>query len=1195
MTVAAACLPAASAQAATYPSGFEEETIVGGLTIPTTAAWAPDGRLFVAEKSGLVKVVNPGFGTATTIIDISDHVNDSYDRGLLGLALDADFESNGYVYLLYVYDVAPLMPDGDGQMVSRLSRFQVSGSNTVSDETVLLGSYVSGPCPTPDNTVDCIPAEGRSHAIGTVISAPDGTLYVGSGDASSYAEFDPQAFRVYDEQSFAGKILHVDRDGRGLPGHAFCPADANLDHVCTKLHSKGFRNPFRFELRGDGSLAIGDVGWSTREEVDFISTPGGAYGWPCYEGTIRTPIYQDDDRCDGPSGEYAKEGTPQAHRPPVYDYNHTATNAIVGGPTYPGGDYPDEFDGNMFFGDFSAGFLKVLNLDAGGAVTGTTAFASEWAGTDLMLTPGGDLAFTDFGTGEPGSGSLKRLVYAPAAGTPMSIASLDTEAGGRPLTVSFSSAGSSDPEGQPLTYDWDFDDGSAHSTAAKPSHVYTDAGVYHPTLTVDDGDGHTDSMNLTVSVFNSPPAPQITSPADESSFRDGDVITLHGSATDGEDGALPASALSWRVILHHGAHTHQAGTFNGVTSPSFTAQRDHDADSYYEVRLRATDSDGEFRQTTIELRPETVPFQILSSPPGAPVAYGGVSRTAPFSTDSAIGLQTSVSAGARFSAGGENYHFHSWGDESGRVRHLEIPAAPSSVTAVYYEDKAFGQPATATSIQSDDPAYAAARATDDNPATRWSSKGQSPNQDPSPSWQVDFGSARSVSAIELDWENAYASRYDVLTSLDGTHWSLAANEAIGGPIKHMTSFPVRAARYVKVAVRQHGTSFGVSFYEARVLGPSDSEPIPEDKAEGRPVTASSTQLGSFGPSLAVDEDSATRWSSNSLDDQWLQIDLGSARTVDAAELNWEAAYASQYRIETSLDGMTFTTAATVSISKPGLERTTFAPRVARYVRITGLERATLFGISLWDARLYGGADPEPEPDPAPPDTGNPSGPGGPSPGSPDPVPSARKYGDVIRGAAQLLGYWPLAGRADALIRPSSDGARSFDGRDDRVSAPVRAIGRPKSLSVELWLKPSRTGGRVLIGRALTSLARRSLEDGFTLMLDRRRRPVFAVDGKRARQGSVTGPSLRAGRVHHLVATYDGRTLVIYVDGRRRASRRYAGGINWARGRALSFGGPSVRPSPLAHFAGVLDEAAVYGQAISASTVSDHFRLGTGLG
>ena len=80
-----------------------------------------------------------------------------------------------------------------------------------------------------------------------------------------------------------------------------------------------------------------------------------------------------------------------------------------------------------------------------------------------------------------------------------------------------------------------------------------------------------------------------------------------------------------------------------------------------------------------------------------------------------------------------------------------------------------------------------------------------------------------------------------------------------------------------------------------------------------------------------------------------------------------------------------------------------------------------------------------------------------------------------------------------------------------------------------------------------------------------------------------------------MGTYDGRTLVIYVNGRRRASRRYAGGIDWARGRALRFGGPSGRPSALAFFAGVLDEAAVYGQALSAATVSDHFRLGTGSG
>lgn len=168
-------------------------------------------------------------------------------------------------------------------------RYTVGANNAVSSPQVVLGSYASGSCPAASNTVDCLPADGLSHSIGTVISAPDGTLWIGNGDAADYNVVDPLAFRTYDERSMAGKIFHVDRDGHGLPGHPFCPGDNDLTHVCTKVHSKGFRNPFRFKLRPNGSLAVGDVGWSTREEVDLISTGGKSYGWPCYEGTIHTP------------------------------------------------------------------------------------------------------------------------------------------------------------------------------------------------------------------------------------------------------------------------------------------------------------------------------------------------------------------------------------------------------------------------------------------------------------------------------------------------------------------------------------------------------------------------------------------------------------------------------------------------------------------------------------------------------------------------------------------------------------------------------------------------------------------------------------------------------------------------------------------------------------------------------------------
>ena len=98
------------------------------------------------------------------------------------------------------------------------------------------------------------PSDGITHSIGTVRSAPDGTLFVGSGDGAEFSGVDDRAFRSYDDKSYAGKVLHIDRNGRGLPGHPFCPADNDLSHVCTKVYAKGFRNPFRFTLRPGGGL-----------------------------------------------------------------------------------------------------------------------------------------------------------------------------------------------------------------------------------------------------------------------------------------------------------------------------------------------------------------------------------------------------------------------------------------------------------------------------------------------------------------------------------------------------------------------------------------------------------------------------------------------------------------------------------------------------------------------------------------------------------------------------------------------------------------------------------------------------------------------------------------------------------------------------------------------------------------------------
>jgi F5/8 type C domain/Glycosyl hydrolases family 39 len=136
----------------------------------------------------------------------------------------------------------------------------------------------------------------------------------------------------------------------------------------------------------------------------------------------------------------------------------------------------------------------------------------------------------------------------------------------------------------------------------------------------------------------------------------------------------------------------------------------------------------------------------------------------------------------------------------------------------------------------------------------------------------------------------------------------------------------------------------------------------QDLALGKPATASSTDSSpTRDPQRANDGDSSTRWSSRYIDNQWWRVDLGSVRSVNRVEVNWERAYASRYTIQTSRMGNLWSTVATVDISSPGLRTTTFATQRARYVRVRGVTRATQWGISFWDARVFGPGSASPPP------------------------------------------------------------------------------------------------------------------------------------------------------------------------------------------------------------------------------------------
>ena len=539
---------------------------------------------------------------------------------------------------------------------------------------MLLGKHPTQPCPAPANNVDCIPSDSTAHSIGTVRSVGD-ELWIGSGDGSNYGGADPKAVRTHDEQTLSGKIARVDRNGNGLPGHPFCPGVTDLTQVCTKVFAKGFRNPFRFTIRPNGLPAVGDVGWGSWEELNLVQ-PGRNYGWPCYEGRSRPGGYSSMATC---KDLYPKEGSPAGVTFPDVLYGHGSGASIIGGPTYTSGPYPDEFDGDIIYGDYVQGFIKRLELDGSGKPTGSKDFATDWLGVDIELW-NGELYYVDIARD-----SVVRIAYSPNNSTPIAIATATPTFGPSPLKVTFKGSGSSDPDGDTLKYEWDFGDGTAKSTAKDPPvHTYTRGGNFDAKLKVTDSKNASATATVRISVNNRPPVVTLGAPLDGAQYRNGVPVKLTGSATDPDDGVLADARLSWSIVLVHGSHVHPSGSLTGK-SASFTPISDHDADSYYRVTLTATDSDGVSTAKTVVIRPETVNLSIASTPAaGAPITYAGYAlAAAPHRARAAIGFRTSVSAAQRFVANGRAYEFTGWSD-GGEIAHdLVIPATDVSLVAQY--------------------------------------------------------------------------------------------------------------------------------------------------------------------------------------------------------------------------------------------------------------------------------------------------------------------------------------------------------------------------------------------------------------------------------------------------------------------------------------------------------------------------------
>jgi glucose/arabinose dehydrogenase len=616
-----------STTAAQLPAGFTETLVAGGLSSPTAMQFAPDGRLFVCEQTGRLRVIKNGSLLATPFLTLS--VNSSGERGLLGVAFDPDFFSNQFVYVYYTTASAPIH--------NRISRFTANGDVAVPGSEVILLEL---------NTL----SGATNHNGGALAFGPDGKLWAAVGENANGSNAQTLT-------NLLGKMLRINKDGSIPADNPFFTQATGNNRAIWAL---GLRNPFTFAFNPVGpELFINDVGQNTWEEIN-LGRAGANYGWPQTEGpTTQAGI-------DSPRHAYRHD-----------DPNLNNPCAITGGAFYHlTAPFPSAYFGDYFFADYCGGWIRRLDV-ASNTVSGFATGISF--PVDLKVADDGSLYYLARGTGQ-----VFRIQFGSAPSITSHPAS-QTVAPGASVTFSVTASGSA-----PLSYQWQRNEvaipGATATTYTIASVTAADNGArFRAVVSNDSGTVTSNTAVLTVSA-NQPPVGTITQPAAGTLYSGGMVINYAGTATDPEQGTLPASAFTWQVDFHHDTHVHPfIQPTTGVTSGSFTIPTTGHTESnvWYRIHLAVRDSSGLTHATFRDVLPRTVQLTLATNPAGLQLLLDAQPGATPVSFTGVVGIVRSLEAPATQASGGTTYEFVSWSDGGARAHNISTPGANTTYTATY--------------------------------------------------------------------------------------------------------------------------------------------------------------------------------------------------------------------------------------------------------------------------------------------------------------------------------------------------------------------------------------------------------------------------------------------------------------------------------------------------------------------------------
>ena len=360
-------LPIGAAQGAvTLPSGFTQSQVVSGLRDPTDMEFAPDGRLFVAEQAGRVRIVKPD-GTLARFLNISTKVDSTSERGLQALTFDPSFSTNHYVYLQYTKKATSTTP-----VHNRVVRVTANGNKVVSGSEKLIFPL--------NNQNDA------HHMGGAIDFGADGKLYIATGDNETPTN-------AQQLTNLFGKMLRINKDGTIPTDNPFYTTASGNNRAIWAL---GLRNPFKFAVQpGTGTIFINDVGENTWEEINQAKK-GANYGWPAHEGVANDPP------------RYVN---------PIFAYGHAGSDPATTGCSITGGvfynpttvQFPSGYVGDYFFADFCGGWIR--SFDPSSQEASGFAIGIEGRPVDLEVSKEGELYYLSRGRSST-PGTVIKIRYA---------------------------------------------------------------------------------------------------------------------------------------------------------------------------------------------------------------------------------------------------------------------------------------------------------------------------------------------------------------------------------------------------------------------------------------------------------------------------------------------------------------------------------------------------------------------------------------------------------------------------------------------------------------------------------------------------------------------------------------------------------------------------------------------------------------